>query len=57
MNAESDMFGEERLMRLLEEGAALTPADLQRTVEDAVLDFTGAATHTDDLTMVLVRVD
>ena len=57
MNAESDMFGEERLMRLLEEGAALPPADLQRTVEDSVLAFTGAETHTDDLTMVLVRVN
>lgn len=57
MNSESDMFGEERLMRLLEEGATLPPADLQRTVEDAVLEFTGAETHTDDLTMVLVRVD
>ena len=57
MNAESDMFGEERLMRLLEENAALPPAELQRTVEDAVLEFTGAATHADDLTMVFVRVD
>ena len=57
MNAESDMFGEERLMRLLEEGAALPPSDLQRSVEDAVLAFTGAETHTDDLTMVLVRVN
>ena len=56
MNSESDLFGEERLMRLLEEGAGLPPAALQRTVEDAVLQFTGAETHTDDLTMVFVRV-
>ena len=56
MNGEADMFGEERLMRLLEEGAALAPADLQRTVEDAVLEFTGARVHADDLTMVFVRV-
>ena len=57
MNPDSDMFGEERLMRILEEGAALPPADLQRTVEDAVREFTGAEAHADDLTMVLVRVD
>ncbi len=57
MNAESEMFGEERLMRLLEENAALPPAELQRTLEDAVLQFTGAEAHADDLTMVLVRVD
>ena len=57
MNAESDMFGEERLMRLLEDNAFAPPAELQQTVEDAVLRFTGAETQTDDLTMVLVRVD
>ena len=57
MNAESDMFGEERLMRLLEDNAALPPAAIQRTVEDAVQEFTGTETHADDLTMVLVRVD
>lgn len=57
MNAESDMFGEERLMRLLEDNASAPPAELQQTVEDAVLRFTGAETQTDDLTMVLVRVD
>lgn len=57
MNAESDMFGEERLMRLLEDHATLPPAELQRTVEDAIVQFTGVETHADDLTMVLVRVD
>lgn len=56
MNPDSEMFGEERLMRILEEGAALPPTDLQRAVEEAVQEFTGAAAHTDDLTMVLVRV-
>lgn len=57
MNTDSDMFGEERLMRLLEDNALAPPAEMQQTVEDAVLQFTGAETHTDDLTMVLVRVD
>lgn len=57
MNTDSDMFGEERLMRLLEDNALAPPAEMQQTVEDAVLRFTGAETHADDLTMVLVRVD
>ena len=57
MNPDSDMFGEERLMRILEEGAGLPPADLQQNVEDAVQEFTGVEAHSDDLTMVLVRVD
>ena len=56
MNSRSDMFGEERLMRLLEDHAAMPPADLQQRVEDEVMLFTGNETHADDLTMVLVRV-
>ncbi len=56
MNAQSDMFGEERLMRLLEDHHLLPPADLQRRVEDEVLRFTGNRNHADDLTMVLVKV-
>ena len=56
MNSQSDMFGEERLMRLLEDHHAMPPADLQQRVEDEVLRFTGNETHADDLTMVLVRV-
>ncbi len=57
MNADSEMFGEERLARLLEDSWAQPPEEMQQTVEDAVLEFTGAGTHADDLTMVLVRVD
>ncbi len=56
MNSESEMFGEERLMRLLEDNAGRSPADMQRTVEEAVLRFTGGETHADDLTMVFVQV-
>ncbi len=56
MNGHSEMFGEERLARLLEDSWAQPPEEMRQTVEDAVLEFTGARTHTDDLTMVLVRV-
>ncbi len=56
MNGRSEMFGEERLARLLEDCWAQPPEEMRQTVEDAVLEFTGAKTHADDLTMVLVRV-
>lgn len=56
MNSESDMFGEERLMRLLEDNAGQPPASMQRTVEQEVLRFTGGESHADDLTMVFVQV-
>ncbi len=56
MNGDSEMFGEERLARLLEDSWRQPPEEMQQTVEDAVLDFTGAKTHNDDLSMVVVRV-
>ncbi len=56
MNEGSDMFGEERLMKLLEDNASLQPAELQQTVEEAVSEFTGGTTHADDLTMVFIQV-
>ncbi len=56
MNEGADMFGEERLMRLLEDNASLQPAEMQQTVEEAVSEFTGATAHADDLTMVFIKV-
>ena len=57
MNSRSDMFGEERLMRILEDHAAMPPVDLQQRIEDEVMRFTGKETHADDLTLVLLRAN
>ena len=57
MNEEADMFGEERLSRLLQEHAALGPAALLDRILQDVEAFVGTADQHDDMTMVLVRVD
>lgn len=57
MNEESDMFGESRLSRLLEENADMSPEDLREHVLKSVEAFVGAADQHDDMTMVLVKVD
>ena len=57
MNEEADMFGEERLSRLLQEHAALGPIALLDRVLQDVEAFVGTADQHDDMTMVLVRVD
>ena len=57
MNEEADMFGEERLSRLLQEHAGLRPTALLDRVLQDVEAFVGSADQHDDMTMVLVRVD
>ena len=57
MNEEADMFGEERLSRLLQEHAALGPATLLDRILQDVEAFVGTADQHDDMTMVLIRVD
>ena len=57
MNEESDLFGETRLSRLLEEHANLSSEDLRQHVLNDVEAFVGAADQHDDMTMVLVKVD
>ena len=57
MNEEADMFGEERLSRLIQEHFALPPTALLDRVLQDVEAFVGTADQHDDMTMVLVRVD
>ena len=57
MNKELDLFGEERLGRLLEEHAHLSSQDLRERILGAVDAFVGGADQHDDITIVLLRVD
>ena len=57
MNEESDLFGEERLSRLLEEHAQLPPDELRSLILSDVEAFVGGADQHDDMTIVLLRVD
>ena len=57
MNEESDLFGEERLRRLLEEHAHLPSDELQGQILGDVEAFVGGADQHDDMTIVLLRID
>ena len=57
MNEESDLFGEERLSRLLEEHAHLPSDELRERILGDVEAFVGGAQQHDDMTIVLLRID
>ena len=57
MNEESDLFGEERLSRLLEEHAHLPSDELRERILGDVEAFVGGAEQHDDMTLVLLRID
>ena len=57
MNEEDDLFGEERLARLLEEDANASSESLHERILRDVDDFVGTADQHDDMTMVLLRID
>jgi len=57
MNEESDLFGEERLSRLLEEYAHLPSDELREQILGDVEAFVGGADQHDDMTIVLLRID
>lgn len=54
-NHEGEEFGEARLLRVLEEGRALSAAELQDRVFAAVAEFSGAP-WTDDATLLVLAV-
>ena len=57
MNEELDLFGEERLGRLLEDHAHLPSHDLRERILGDVEAFVGGADQHDDITIVLLRID
>ena len=57
MNEEDDLFGEDRLSRLVAEHAGLSSADLHDRILRAVDAFVGSADQHDDMTMVLLKFD
>ena len=57
MNEEDDLFGEDRLSRLVAEHAGLSSDDLHDRILRAVDAFVGSADQHDDMTMVLLKFD
>jgi MFS family permease len=56
MNIREEIFGEERLLAVIEAYAHLSAQDLQEKILQAVKDFSGKAPQHDDFTMVLIKV-
>jgi sigma-B regulation protein RsbU (phosphoserine phosphatase) len=55
MDLNRDPFGEDRLRRLLAGRSELTAQTVLGSVVDAVREFTGDASQTDDLTLIVIR--
>jgi len=57
MNAESDLFGDERLSRLVEEHGHLDPGELRERILREIEAFVGGAGQHDDMTMILIKIE
>ncbi len=57
MNLESDLFGENRLSRIVEEHGHLDSGELRERILREIEAFVGTADQHDDMTMILLKVD
>ena len=57
MNPESDLFGETRLCRLVEEHGHLEPGELRERILREIEAFVGPADQHDDMTMILIKIE
>jgi phosphoserine phosphatase RsbU/P len=57
MNLQSDLFGESRLSRIVEEHGHLESGELRERIMREVEAFVGEADQHDDMTMILLKVD
>ncbi len=57
MNPESDLFGETRLSRIVEEHGHLESSELRERIMREIEAFVGSADQHDDMTMILLKLD
>ena len=57
MNLESDLFGDSRLSRIVEEHGHLDSAELRERILREIEAFVGSADQHDDMTMILMKVE
>jgi sigma-B regulation protein RsbU (phosphoserine phosphatase) len=57
MNADSDLFGEERLSQIVEEHGHLDSSELRERILREIEAFVGDADQHDDMTMILLKVE
>ena len=56
MNTSSDLFGESRLSRIVEEHGHLESGELRERILREIEAFVGAADQHDDMTMILIKI-
>jgi phosphoserine phosphatase RsbU/P len=57
MNSSSDLFGESRLSRIVEEHGHLESGELRERILREIEAFVGSADQHDDMTMILIKID
>ena len=57
MNAASDLFGDRRLSRLVEEHGHLASGELRERILREIEAFVGGADQHDDMTMILIKIE
>jgi serine phosphatase RsbU (regulator of sigma subunit) len=57
MNTQSDLFGDTRLSRIVEEHGHLDSAELRERILREIEAFVGGADQHDDMTMILMKVE
>jgi sigma-B regulation protein RsbU (phosphoserine phosphatase) len=57
MNEESDLFGDSRLSRIVEEHGHLDSGELRERILREIESFVGRADQHDDMTMILIKVE
>lgn len=55
-NPDDEMFGEERLMELLDLNRSLSAREIEERVYSSLRDFTAGAPQSDDVTMVIIKL-
>ena len=56
VNADGEMFNEERLVKLINELGWMDPQDMVKEIEKNLIEFSGSGNFTDDVTSVAVRI-
>jgi serine phosphatase RsbU (regulator of sigma subunit) len=57
MNASSDLFGDHRLSRIVEEHGHLESGELRERILREIEAFVGGADQHDDMTMILMKIE
>ncbi len=56
INDKEELFGQERMLRIIEENRCLPAKEIVRKIEDAVTAFSGGQPQFDDITLMILKV-